>query len=345
MTPGVWPELEQASGATRLADPESRPEGAVAEDRLVSILVPVDERPEPLASVYEEYSAPLREIGREFEFVFILQPGQEELGGSLDDLIQRGEPVRVLQSARTLDEAGQLRLAEAASRGNILVTLPAYHRVEAGCLPDLVERVEASAHLAVARRFPRRDGLFNRLQNRTFHSFLGAASNRSFHDVACGVRAMRREVLREVPLYGGFSRFLPILATQEGFNVEEIPCAQHPRDVGLRVYSPGTYLRRLVDILGVLFLVRFAYKPLRFFGLLGGGLSTIGGIILIVVAVQRLLGQALANRPVLLLGLLLFTVGVQVIALGLVGELIVHLQAGAPSYRGQETTPGDLGRD
>jgi hypothetical protein len=324
MTPSVWP----GQG-----------------DRLVSVLVPVAERPEPLASVYEEYSAPLRQMEGDFEFVFILQPGQENLRGPLENLIQRGEPVRVLQSARALDEAGQLRLAEAASRGDILVTLPAYHRVEARCLQDLVERVEASAHLAVARRWPRRDGLFNRLQNRVFHSLLGAASNRSFHDVACGVRAMRREVLNEVPLYGGFSRFLPILATQEGFNVEEIPCAQHPRDAGLRVYSVGTYLRRMVDILGVLFLVRFAYKPLRFFGLLGGGLSTIGGVILIVVAVQRLLGQALANRPVLLLGLLLFTVGVQVIALGLVGELIVHLQAGGPSYRGQETTPEDIDRD
>lgn len=316
-----------------------------ATDRLVSILVPVAERPEHLASLYEEYSVPLREMGRDFEFIFILQPGREDLGGSLEDLVQRGEPVRVLQSARALDESGQLRLAGASCRGDVLVTLPAYHRVEARCLADLVERVEASADLAVARRWPRRDRAFNRLQNRVFHTLLGAASGRQFHDVACGVRAMRREVLAEVPLYGGFSRFLPILATQEGFKVEEIPCAQHPKDASLRVHSLGTYLRRMVDILGVFFLVRFAYKPLRFFGLLGGALSTAGGVILIVVAVQRLLGQALANRPVLLLGLLLFTVGVQVIALGLVGELIVHLQAGRPSYRSQEMTPGDIDRD
>ena len=102
----------------------------------------------------------------------------------------------------------------------------------------------------------------------------------------------------------------------------------------MRVYSPGTYLRRVIDLFGIFFLVRFTYKPLRFFGLIGSALSLVGGAILVVLLVQRLMGQALAGRPLLLLGVLLFALGIQIVALGLIGELIVYLQAPAkPSSR------------
>ena len=119
--------------------------------------------------------------------------------------------------------------------------------------------------------------------------------------------------------------------------MEEIPCVQHAHDRPARIYSIGTYIRRAVDLVGILFLLRFTYKPLRFFGLLGGGLSLGGGLILVVLLVQRLMGQGIANRPLLLLGVLLFTLGVQVVALGLIGELIVHLHAPTrASYRVRE---------
>ncbi len=293
----------------------------------VSIVVTVVERPANLSDLYREYSAPLRELGWEFEVLFVLEPWAEHFRAPLEELARRGEPIRVLQTSRVLGESGQLRLAGSRCRADIVLTLPAYHRVEAKCLPQLVRQVQTSADMAVARRWPRRDAWLNRLQNRVFHFLVGAASGQRFHDVACGVRAMRRELLQEIPLYGDFARFLPLLAVQEGFEVEELPCAQHPRDRQARIYPIGTYIRRAVDLFGIFFLLRFTYKPLRFFGLLGGGLSFGGGLILVVLLVQRLMGQGIANRPLLLLGVLLFTLGVQVVALGLIGELIVHLHA------------------
>jgi hypothetical protein len=139
---------------------------------------------------------------------------------------------------------------------------------------------------------------------------------------------MRREVLEEVPIYGDLVRFLPVLAEKEGFRVEEVLVPQHPDDRRARIYSPGTYARRLIDLLGLLFLVRFTRKPLRFFGLVGTGLSGIGAIILGILFIQRLGGQSLSDRPLLLLGVLFFVTGVQAIALGLIGEIIVHLSVG-----------------
>jgi hypothetical protein len=145
---------------------------------------------------------------------------------------------------------------------------------------------------------------------------------------------MRVGVLEDVPLYGDFSRFLPVLAEREGFRVEELPAEQHERDAEPRVYAPGVYVRRLIDLLGLFFLTRFTYKPLRFFGLVGSLLGGAGAVILATVFVQRMQGQALADRPMLVLGVLLATLGVQAVALGLVGEIIVHFNVPErPGYR------------
>lgn len=329
--------VDDSRAVAQDALPPPPPMEDAGENHVVSVVVTVVERPENLSDLYQEYSTPFRELGWDFEFLFVLEPWAKHLRPPLDELTQRGEPIRVLEVGRVLGEAGQLKLAGSHCRADILLTLPAYHRVEAGCLPQLVQRVEQSAHLAVARRWPRRDAWLNRLQNRVFHFIVGAASREPFHDIACGVRAMRRELLEEIPLYGDFFRFLPLLAIQEGFEVVEVPCPQHSRDQRARIYPPGTYLRRSIDLFGVFFLLRFTYKPLRFFGLVGSGLSLIGGAILLILLVQRLLGQGLANRPILLLGVLLFTLGVQVLALGLIAELIVYLHAPMrPSYRVRE---------
>ena len=297
-------------------------------DIAVPVIVPVSERPESLTALYYEYAACIRALGRPFEFVFVADPWLQRLTAPLADLAARGEPVRVLEVGQTVGESSLLRLAAANCRGAVVVTLPAYRRVEAEALPELIARIDQGADLVVARRWPRRDSWINRFQTRAFHALVGrVAGGGRLHDIACGVRAMRRQVLENIPLYGDFFRFLPLLALREGYRVEELRVRQHAADLRTRVYRPGVYLRRLIDILGLYFLFRFTEKPLRFFGFLGSLLSMTGLLTLGVLFAQRLGGQGIANRPLLLLGSLLLVLGVQSIALGLIGEIIVHLHA------------------
>ncbi len=293
----------------------------------VSVIVPVNERPEPLDELYHEYAAPLRAAGRSYEFVFVAEPYFDGLTTPLRELAAHGEPIRVLVVGQVVGEATLLKLAADHCHAPVVVTLPSYRRVDAGAILPLIERVEGGADVVVARRWPRRDGWVNRMQNRAFHALLRFTASDTLHDIASGVRAMRREVLQEIPLYGDFFRFLPVLAQREGYQVEEVDAAQHPRDVRRRFYSPGVYLRRLLDVFGLYFLLRFTEKPLRFFGLLGSALSLVGGLLLLLLLVQRIGGAGIANRPLLLLGVLLVVLGVQAVALGLIGEIIVHLHA------------------
>lgn len=232
-----------------------------------------------------------------------------------------------------MGETGLVRMALPHCTGSRLLIVPAYYRVETRALPALVRSLD-DADLVIARRWPRQDSLINRFQSRLFHRLTRWFTGIGLRDIASGVRAVRREVLEEVPLYGDLYRFLPVLAAREGYRVREQDTPQHPHDTRARVYRPSVYFRRLLDLLGLYFLVRFREKPLRFFGLVGFLLATVGAIVLSVLFFQRVGGQGIADRPVLLLGVLLVVLGVQAIALGLVGEIIMHIHsAGFRRYR------------
>lgn len=296
-------------------------------DAVVTVVVLVRERPEELAGLYREFAPALRGMGRPFEFIFATEPWYRELAEALEPLIEEGEPIRVVEAGERNTDAALVTAAAGKARGEVVVTLPSYRRVRPSALPELIRTLDEGADVAVARRWPRRDPWVNRLQGWLFHHLLQGIGGARFHDLGSGVRALRREVLDEVPLYGDFHRFQPLMAAREGYRVEEVRCEQHPEDRGTRLYGPGVYVRRLLDLFGVFFLLRFTDKPLRFFGLVGTALGGGGGAILLLMLVQRLGGQPIANRPLLLLGLLLVVLGIQAVALGLIGEIIVHMHA------------------
>jgi hypothetical protein len=290
----------------------------------VSVIVVVHGRPEPLDEIYRDYADALRDAGCTFEFVFVAGRHLRDKTEPLVRLVDAGEPIQVLEAAQNVGETAMLRSAAGFCSSPIIVTLPAYRHIRPEALPDLIQRVEDGAPLVLAVRSARHDPLVNRLQRRVVHKLVHHVAGGEFRDLGSGVRAMRAEVLREVPLYGESSRFLPLLAQREGFATEELVVEQHSLDRKPKVYSPGTYLRRALDLAGVFFLVRFREKPLRFFGLIGSTLSAIGFVLMAVLAVQKLQGQGLADRPLLLVAVLLAVLGLQAIALGLIGEIIVH---------------------
>lgn len=313
----------------------------------VSILVPVTERPSNLQELYEEFATPFRSSGLGFEFIFIVEPEHWNLLAPLEELRDAGEPIRILRVGRAAGDATLLRMGAERAAHDVFLTLPAYPRIEADALLDVLEPVLRGASMSVARRWPRRDSWLNRLQNRIFHLLAAsAAGGHSINDVACGVRAIRRDVFESLPMYGDFHRFLPFFALRQGYQVDEVEAPQHVGDHQPRIYSPSVYLRRVLDVFGLYFLMRFTEKPLRFFGLIGGGSLLTGSAILAVLALQRVQGQSLADRPILLLGVLLLVLGVQAVALGLIGEIIVHvntLRGGNRVVREIRREPGSEG--
>jgi glycosyltransferase involved in cell wall biosynthesis len=298
----------------------------VPDPGLISVIVPVVERADDLLAVYRAFAKELEARPEDHEFLFVFD-GRFTPPPELVALAAENRRIRLLRFARPFGETAALRLGIEKSGGDLLVTLPAYFQVQPEGIRRLLDAADGGADMVVASRSPRLDSWLNRAQSRLFHSIVAGVSDQRFHDMACGVRVMRRSVAEALPLYGDLHRFIPALALREGFRVEEVSVPQHPGDARTRVYRPGVYLRRLLDIAAFFFLAKFTEKPLRFFGLVGALFVGIGAALSLVLFIQRIEGQGIANRPALLLAVLFMALGVQLVGLGLVGEIIVHLRA------------------
>ena len=310
-----------------LMEPTAKPgTTAAADSGIVSVVVPVVERTDDLLAVYHAFARELESRSEDLEFLFVFD-GRFAPPPELVALSRENVGVRIFRFAREFGETAALRIGIEKSRGDVVLTLPAYFQVQPDGVGRLLDAIAAGADMAVANRSPRLDSWLNRMQSRAFHRIVGGVTDQQFHDMACGVRAMRRTVAETLPLYGDLHRFIPALALREGYRVDEVPLAQHPSDARIRVYSPGVYFRRLIDIAAFFFLAKFTERPLRFFGLVGSVFLISGAALSLVLLIQRFEGQGIANRPALLLAVLLVALGVQLIGLGLVGEIIVHLRA------------------
>lgn len=312
----------------------------------VSVVVPIVERYGDLKQLYQEFSAELTRLGHSSEFIFVVDESQRSAIPVLRDLqLTEGERISILQLNGSFGESASLTLGFERARGEKIVTLAAYFQVDPrGIGPALAALDEVD--LVVGRRFPRIDAFFNRLQSRLFHWFVRRLTSTDFHDISCGFRAMRRRVPRELHLYGGLHRFIPVLAMSRGFSVREMPIEQRTEDRRTRVHGAGTYLGRLLDLLTIFFLVKFTRTPLRFFGLLGLFLFVSGFVIDLGVATQKIVWNLeIADRPLLLLGVLLMVLGVQTLSLGLLGEMIIFTHArNMRDYRVAEVIRGGTPR-
>ena len=293
----------------------------------LSVIIPVVGRYDDVAELYGLYKNGLEATKRRYEFIYVIDGDYGKVMEALKRLIANGEKLKIIKLARGFGESTALTIGMQHSSGNIILTLPAYQQVEAAEIERLVESLK-DCDMVIARRWPRKDSLLNRIQSRIFHMFLNPVSESRFHDIGCGVRVFRKRVAQEVNIYGDQHRFLPILAHKYGFRVLEVDAVQSQKDTLQRVYSPGVYVRRILDIFSIFFLVKFTKKPLRFFGILGSTVFTAGFLILLYLLYTKVFqGVALGDRPILLLGTLLIVLGVQVFAIGLLGEIIIFTHA------------------
>lgn len=293
----------------------------------LSIIIPVSERFDDTKSVYFSYKEAIIAIGQSYEFIYVLDGDYPGILKDLRILKENGENIKIIKLAKPFGEATALTAGFEHSSGDLIITLPAYLQIVPSEIPHLVSQLENN-DMVVARRWPRNDSLVNRIQSKAFHLPIKFLMGLDFQDLGCSVRIIKRKVVEELNIYGDQHRFLPLLAYKQGFKISQIDAPQAPQDTSKRLYSFGIYVRRLLDILSVFFLIKFTKKPMRFFGLFGSGIFGLGILVLLVLAAQRIIWSIpLADRPMLLLGSLLLVLGIQIFAIGLIGEIIIFTHA------------------
>jgi glycosyltransferase involved in cell wall biosynthesis len=294
----------------------------------VSIVIPISERRDDLRQLFLAYRQEILKADLSYEFIFVLDGPDSEALETLKTLKAEYPEIKIVSLNRHFGEATALSVGFEAAQGSYILTLPSYFQVDPCEIPTLLRALcVGNNDLIVGWRSPRTDSRFNRLQSRVFHALVRLLTGTKYHDISCGLRLMKRKVAEEITLYGDLHRFFPMSAYSLGFRVAEAPVRQSRQDVKRRVYGPGVYLRRLLDILTFFFLFKFTKKPLRFFGLLGSAIFSVGTIMTAYIGVERLLVIAPAGRPLLVLGVLLMVFGAQLFSTGLLGEIIIFTHA------------------
>lgn len=293
----------------------------------VSVIIPVGARRSDLRTLCEEYVRGLESLGRSFEAIIVIDGADDGVASEAAAVSAADPRFSVLTLAKTFGESTALMAGFEHTSGSVILTLPGYFQIDAGEIPKLVAALD-QAEVVVCCRTPRAGGALERLRRAAFHGVVGSMTGLRLRDLGCSARAMQRSVLEEVSLYGDQHRLLPALADRQGFKVREIEVRQSDKDRYQGGYRTRDYAHRLLDVFAVFFLVRFTKKPLRFFGMVGATTFIIGALLLAYLSIDRLVfGHPLADRPALLLSSLLVVLGMQVFALGLLGELMIFTHA------------------
>lgn len=289
----------------------------------ISVIIPISERHDDIEEIYQEYKQALAQTKNPVEMIFVVDGEMNGVYQTLKSLKNRGENLVIIKHSKKFGESAAIMNGFKVSSGNIIMTLPAYRQVEATEIPKLIEELH-NCDMVVARRWPRYDSWLNRLQTKIFHRMVRFLAGEVSRDIGCSVRVFKREILLEISLYGDHHRFLPILSIRQGFRIKEIDLKQSSKERHVRTYPLGIYLRRVIDLLTVFFLIKFTRKPLRFFGLTGSAILLTGMAITIYLIIARLFyGVGLSDRPLFLVGILFLVLGIQIFAIGLIGEIII----------------------
>jgi glycosyltransferase involved in cell wall biosynthesis len=290
---------------------------------VISVVVPVHNEEATLGRLYEELSAALDPLQRPWEVVFVDDGSTDGSFAALTRL-HAGEPnVRVVRLRRNFGKSTALAAGFAHVSGDIVITIDADLQDDAAEIPALLAKLDEGFDLVSGWKTRRRDPFSRRVLSRIFNSVASRLSGVRLHDMNCGLKAYRAEVVQGLRIYGELHRFIPVLAHYRGYRIAELPVHHRPRAYGRSRYGVERYLRGFLDLLTVSFIGRYRQRPLHLFGGLGLLLSFLGLSTLAYLTVVKAMGHAIGQRPLLLLGVLLVVVGLQFFSLGLISEMIL----------------------
>jgi glycosyltransferase involved in cell wall biosynthesis len=301
----------------------------------ISVVVPVYNEEQSVRPLYESLSAALEREGRNYEIVFVDDGSSDGSFSVLQALHDTDTRVRVIRFRRNFGKTPALVAGFAHARGEIVFTMDADLQDDPAEIPQFLGRLSEGYDLVSGWKYPRLDPFTKTIPSFFFNRMVSATTGVRLHDMNCGFKAYRREIIEDLKLYGELHRFIPVLAARRGFRVTEVKVKHHPRKFGKSKFGARRFLRGFLDLLMVLFLVSYMRTPLRLFGSLGV-LGTIAGIgVDLYVVLDRFLPfgsqQPIHDRPLLFVGILLIVFGISLILTGLQSEMIRHF-----AYRPEE---------
>jgi glycosyltransferase involved in cell wall biosynthesis len=304
----------------------------------LSVVVPLFNEGESLP----ELSAALRQVLEgmrlRYEMIFVDDGSTDNSFKILQEMHELHQQIKAIRFRRNFGKSAALSAGFQAAKGKVVITMDADLQDDPEEIPPLMEKLHEGYDLVSGWKKKRYDPLLKTIPSRFFNFVTATLTGIKLHDFNCGLKAYRKELAKELSIYGELHRFIPVLAHWAGFRVGEIAVQHHPRKYGKTKFGPGRFWKGLLDLLTVLFTTRYIRQPLHLFGVWGLISFLLGLVIDVYLSIEWLLGKtAISNRPLFLLGIVFIIVGIQFVSIGLLGEMITKTQHTSRGYAIRQT--------
>jgi glycosyltransferase involved in cell wall biosynthesis len=292
----------------------------------LSLIIPVYNEAENLPELYREITDSCSSMEKSYEMIFIDDGSWDESFLVLKKIQKEDTKVKIIKLRKNFGQTAALAAGFDYANGQIIITLDADLQNDPGDFSSLIEKIEMGYDIVNGWRKNRKDGfLTRRLPSSIANWFISIITRVKLHDYGCTLKAFHKDVIKNIRLYGELHRFIPAIASDMGVSVTEVEVNHRPRRHGKSKYSIFRFVRVILDLLTVKFLLSYSTRPLQIFGLIGLISGLAGGALALYLSYQRLiLMQGIGGRPLLLLAILLIVIGFQFITLGLLAEIMVR---------------------
>ncbi len=296
----------------------------------ISILIPAYNEAESINELYAQimqsvYRMQTSGIVNKYEIVFVNDGSKDNTEQTIEKLHEMDEAVHLISFRKNFGKSPALDAGFKHVHGDIVFTMDSDLQDDPGELPKFIEKIDEGYDVVVGWKFNRLDPAEKRLPSKLFNKVTSCLSGVKLHDHDCGFKAFRREVVENIDVYGELHRYIPVLAHRMGFRITEVTVEHHKREFGRSKYGIERYLRGLFDSLTTTFLLHYGDRPMYFFGKIGLIAFLGGAFVCAYLTMLWLDGHSIGNRPLLVLGVLCIIMGIQSIATGFLGNLLVDI--------------------
>ncbi|MFZ5585763.1 MAG: glycosyltransferase family 2 protein [Thermodesulfobacteriota bacterium] len=292
----------------------------------LSVVIPIYNEAENIPNLHAEVTGALAELELDYEIVYVDDGSVDQSFALLRQIAQADPRAVVVSFRRNFGQTAAMSAGFDHARGHIIVTMDGDLQNDPRDIPKLLAKLNEGYDIAAGWRLDRQDAYLTRkLPSQLANRLISRITQVHLHDYGCTLKAFRREVIENIRLYGEMHRFIPAIASGVGVRIAEIPVNHRPRRAGKSKYGLGRTVRVVLDLITVKFLLTYSTRPIQIFGLWGLMAGGLGFLLALFYAFQRLfMGVPLGNKPGLLLAVLLIFIGVQLISIGLLGEMQVR---------------------
>jgi glycosyltransferase involved in cell wall biosynthesis len=290
----------------------------------ISIVIPLYNEEESVIPLSHELRKALSRLNTNYEVILVDDGSTDSSLQKLKEITKTDNRFKYLSFRKNYGKSAALQVGFKAATGDAVVTMDADLQDDPQEIQNLLKKLDEGFDLCSGWKKKRQDPFIKKFSSKFFNFVTRVISGIKIHDFNCGLKAYKKEVVENVKVYGELHRYIPVLAKWQGYRITEIPVMHHPRRYGKTKFGITRFFKGFIDLVTVTFVTRYIKRPMHFFGFLGALSFIVGFIILGYLTILWIQGISLSNRPMIFLGMLLIIVGVQLFAVGLLGEVIVH---------------------